>query len=215
MAGVALPDDAGITATFGPGTQLGGSGGCNEYGGSYVVEGDTIAFSDVISTLIGCEGAVGQREGTFFATLDGVESWSVADGELTLSGAAGTDPLVFRSSGGGGGGASLQGPEWLLVTMGDRDVPPTPSITATFGANGQVTGSGGCNQYFADYTSDETSLTVGNIGSTRMACEDEVMARETTFFEGLGSSVSWSIDGDRLVVIGPDGSEPLVFEVAS
>ncbi len=100
LTGVDLPPDAGITATFEPGGDLGGSGGCNEYGSRYSLDGDTMAIEDAVSTLIGCEGVVGQREGAFFATLGAVETWLVADDRLTLSGADGTELMVFEVVGG-------------------------------------------------------------------------------------------------------------------
>ena len=100
LEGIDIPPTAGITVTFGPGGDLGGSGGCNQYGSRYSVEGDTMAIEDdIVSTMMGCEGVVGQRESAFFAALGAVETWRVADGRLTLSSAAGTELLVFEAVG--------------------------------------------------------------------------------------------------------------------
>lgn len=41
---------------------------------------------------------------------------------------------------------------------------------------GQLSGSAGCNNYFADYTVEGATLTLGPAGSTRMACEAEFLA---------------------------------------
>ena len=40
-------------------------------------------------------------------------------------------------------------------------------ITAHFGDDGRVTGSAGCNQYFADYRGGDGSIVIGQPGATR------------------------------------------------
>ena len=46
--------------TFAPGGTVSGSSGCNQYSGKFRTDGDRIAFGQVSSTLMGCEGQRGQ-----------------------------------------------------------------------------------------------------------------------------------------------------------
>lgn len=62
-----------------------------------------------------------------------------------------------------------------------------------FSSDGQVAGSGGCNQFSAPYQTDGDKLTVGLMSSTLMLCEGAVGAQETAFFNGLGGASSWLI----------------------
>ncbi len=55
---------------------------------------------------------------------------------------------------------------WLLASLGGQGVIPGTLITADFDA-GEVTGSAGCNEYFASYESSGANLTTGPAGTTR------------------------------------------------
>ncbi len=73
-----------VTATFDAGA-VGGSGGCNTYSGSYSVDGATIAFGPIASTLIACDDAIAGQEQAYFAALAEADSFAVSGGTLTLS----------------------------------------------------------------------------------------------------------------------------------
>ncbi len=65
---------------------------------------------------------------------------------------------------------------WMLVGYGDATNPTVVEegtvVTALFGADGNLSGSGGCNNFSTSYKLDGDLLTVdGPIASTMMACE--------------------------------------------
>ena len=91
---------------------------------------------------------------------------------------------------------------WVLVGYGDAANPTVveegTKITATFSSvEPTVNGSGGCNNYFAGYTSaDDGSLTIdGPIGSTMMACETGG-DQEIAYFSALETVTNWVITED-------------------
>ena len=88
---LALPDKM-VTAEFMADGQLVGIGGCNNYFGSYQLDGNAISIAGVGSTEMWCEGAMDQ-EAAFLGMLLQAESWALADGTLTINTAAGE--LVF------------------------------------------------------------------------------------------------------------------------
>jgi heat shock protein HslJ len=78
--------------------QVSGTTGCNNYGGTYQINGDTIKLEGVFSTEMAClnpEGLMDQEQ-LFLETLRDVVKFSLADGELILS-ADGERYLRFSS----------------------------------------------------------------------------------------------------------------------
>lgn len=84
--------------------------------------------------------------------------------------------------------ADLGGTAWVLRQLArDEPAPPEPEITLVFEGD-RIAGTSGCNRYFAGIEEDSDlsgQISVGAIGSTRMACEDDVMALESRFLERL------------------------------
>lgn len=89
--------------------------------------------------------------------------------------------------------ANLTDTLWTVTSINGAPMLPNASPTMTFSADGQVAGTGGCNQYSAPYQTDGDKLTVGPISSTLMLCEGAVGAQETAFFNGLSGAATWLI----------------------
>jgi hypothetical protein len=56
-----------------------------------------------------------------------------------------------------------------------------------------------------------TSITFGDVASTRMACEGDIMQREQDFFTALSSASQYGLTDERLYIRYEDGSR-LAFE---
>ncbi len=54
-----------------------------------------------------------------------------------------------------------------------------------FGANGEISGSGGCNRFAGRYAQTGGSLEISGLRTTLMACAPEVMAREGALMAAL------------------------------
>ncbi len=99
LNGAALAPDTEVTLTFevvDSEARIGGTGGCNSYGGSYEQSGSALTFRDVFSTLMACEGPVMDQELSYFNALAGVTGFSLAGETLRLTG-QGVE-LVFRAA---------------------------------------------------------------------------------------------------------------------
>ena len=86
-----------ITATFGEGSELAGSAGCNDYTATYTVDGDSLTIGPVRSTLMACaepEGVL-QQETAFLGLLESAASYEILASRLKLSNADGEGILVF------------------------------------------------------------------------------------------------------------------------
>ena len=75
--------------------KVAGNVGCNGFGGSYELDETTIKFSDVMSTLMFCEGEVGDQELATLAVLRDSASYVLDGDSLTLTSADGTAMIVL------------------------------------------------------------------------------------------------------------------------
>lgn len=106
---------------------------------------------------------------------------------------------------------------WVLVGYGDPANPTVVAegtvITAQFSSvEPTVSGSGGCNNYFASYEStNDGGLTIsGPIGSTMMACED-TMETEAAYFAALETVTNWAINAEGRLELSYSDGQTLIF----
>jgi heat shock protein HslJ len=72
-----------------------------------------------------------------------------------------------------------------------------------------VSGFAGCNTFTGTFTTDGSTLTLGPLATTRMACERPASAVEATYLEALAGVTSWSIGADGRLTL--DGAIPLIY----
>lgn len=106
--------------------------------------------------------------------------------------------------------AVLDGTEWRLETLDGEAVPAEAEITATF-AEGRVAGKSGLNRYFAAYTVDGQTLTLGQAGSTMMAGPEHLMALEKAYLEALKATRTYRVAAGKLELWDGNGTQRLVF----
>jgi heat shock protein HslJ len=107
--------------------------------------------------------------------------------------------------------------EWSLTQLNGESVT-SDNYRMTLSNDGTISGIGDCNRFSGSFTlsagesNSNGKLTVGeNLVSTRMMCLNQ--ARETAFLKMLGEIDSWSIDGERLMLI-RSGDVLAIFEIA-
>lgn len=64
--------------------RVGGLGGCNRFGAKYVLDGDLLSFSPLMSTRMACRPDLMRAEQAFFEMLGKVRSMTLAGETLTL-----------------------------------------------------------------------------------------------------------------------------------
>lgn len=109
------------------------------------------------------------------------------------------------------GSSSLTGVTWTVTAMPGVDIDPTVPITAVFGADGQVTGSGGCNNYSAAYTTSGSNLTVSSPMSSMMSCNEGVDQQESQYFYLLEGSGAYEIKGNTLTLKDSSGQKTIEY----
>ena len=78
--------------------------------------------------------------------------------------------------------------------------------TAEFAANGSVSGSGGCNTFSGPFQTSGSSLTIGPLAATLMACEQSIMDQEAAYFAALERTTEYRFESGRLVLVDESGA---------
>jgi heat shock protein HslJ len=88
-------------------------------------------------------------------------------------------------------------------------------LTATFGADGNLSGSAGCNTYSATYQVEGSKMSLGPVAATRKACEqpEGVMDQELQFLTALGTTASYQLRGDSLELRTAEGALAVTLTV--
>jgi heat shock protein HslJ len=218
-----VPASPQVTLEFRTGGSLGGSGGCNRYGASYRTIGIRINISQVTSTLMYCvDTAVDDRESAYLGLLGRVRMFRIDGDSLRFFDGDGDELLSFLRAV-PASAAPLVGTRWVLESMATGAGGAVSSVVAgteidtTFGEDGSVSGSAGCNSFFAMYTNGGNSLTLGPIGTTKKYCSAPAgsMEQEQTFVELLGQTNAYGIKGDQLVLTDTGGNGLLWFRPAA
>jgi len=215
-APVAVPDGVMATAVFSDGV-VAGSTGCNRYHAPYRLDGTSIEIGPAAMTMMACEPERAEVEWAFTAALASAAGWALAGDVLEVLDAEGRVTLRFEAA----TPPALVGTEWVAIGInngrgGVAGALAGVEVTATFGEDGRVTGSGGCNRYFGPYALDGDALSIGPLASTRMACFEPagVGEQETAYLAALGRVATWSIREDRLQLRDPDGALQVDFRPA-
>lgn len=197
-----------ITLAFKDGG-IAGSAGCNNYFGSYTVDGSNLTFGMIGSTEMACmDGAITTQESAYLAALSMVSQYQLDGTNLVLTDKDGNTLLTFTAQ----IPVSLTGTVWQAIAVNNGreavvGVLAEAPITAVFGEDGSLSGSGGCNNYNTTYTTDGNNITInGQIASTMMACEEAVSTQEAAYLAALPQAATYTITGDRLELRSATGS---------
>ena len=111
--------------------------------------------------------------------------------------------------------------KWFLRSYGMQNnleaIIEDTEITATFNsAEGEVSGSSGCNTYWAGYEINGSRLSISEMVFTEMACvsPEGVMEQEDVFLSLLANAQSFQADDTTLTIFCSDG-EQLYFATAT
>jgi polar amino acid transport system substrate-binding protein len=117
-----------------------------------------------------------------------------AEESVTVSDAAPENPLA--------------GTSWAL-----QEALEGTTITASFGGDGSLNGSAGCNSYSAQYIVSGQSLAITPPDSTQSLCAEPVgiMEQEDTYLSALSAAGSFRIEGGILVIQDSAGNPIMQF----
>jgi heat shock protein HslJ len=199
--GADVPPEVQATLTFDAAGGVGGSAGCNSFGGMYTVDGDELQISELAQTLIACEPPLDAIEQAYVAALGEVSGYQVSGDTLVLTGGA---ALSFARQ----QPLALVGTAWQLETVATGTDAVTSVVapgTITFADDGTVSGSTGCNTFSGSYTVSGDALSFPPLATTRIGCPDDIAAQEFAVLAGLEATTAYAIDGPTLTLLGSGG----------
>lgn len=112
-----------------------------------------------------------------------------------------------------GARATLDGAEWVLISLNGGSLVTGSNITLAF-AEGQAGGFAGCNHYGGPYMATSTgAITISEIAITAQAClePEGVMQQEGAYQEALLSAAAYRMVDDHLEITNASGKTTLVF----
>ncbi len=200
---------AGAHVEFGEDGKVGGNYGCNHFGGSAEVKGDTIEVgSDFHKTGMACEKQPMEFESILSdALFDGTIKVEANGDELTLTTQDGhTVQLTAEEP------AKLQGTKWNVTgrVKGDAMTPLAAVAEGkahlTFDEKGTVQGQLGCNRVSAKATVSDGHITLGSPSTTRMMCSASLMDTERALLKIFDGSVTYVLKHRSLTLTSENGT---------
>jgi heat shock protein HslJ len=99
------------------------------------------------------------------------------------------------------------GPVWIAEAVGGTALPNEPAVTLQLGADGRAAGKAGCNQYSGPYQLGDGTLSFGAMISTKMACDEPVMAIEQAYLAALANVTRYEVRNEsELLLLAADDS---------
>jgi heat shock protein HslJ len=198
--------------------QVTGNGGCNNYAGSYVTEGNNINISQLLSTMMFCGDNISVQESNYLMNLQKAATYSISDNLLKMSDANGTVTLTYSVV----EPLPLVGTNWSMLSYNNGRQAVVGAlagteVTALFGADGNLTGTAGCNLYRTGFKVDGNNITIKPAATTRMACPEPegIMDQEAEFLKALESAATYKIDRQQLWLRDKNDSIAAIFENAA
>jgi heat shock protein HslJ len=198
---------------FEPASRMSGSTGCNSFGGVWTQDGSSLTLTPGATTKKACPGPLATQETDVLTGLQRVASYAIAGTELTLAGSDGKVLFTYAKA-----AVGLPGTSWTATGInngkgGVVSVPAGVTVTAEFGTDGLVSGSGGCNTYNGPYTTTGTDgIKLGPLGSTRIFCDGDKGTTEDLYFAALDKVTTYEIAGDELTLRDSAGAAQVTYQ---
>ncbi len=192
---VTIDDPSLYTIQFLPDGRVAARADCNQVGGDYTVDGDTLTLSALLTTLVGCpEGSLGSD---YTAWLDQVISFELSDDVLIL---------ILDDGGRLRFMPALVGVTWQWLrfeeSTGTVTAPETPSnYSLRFEPDGRVLVRADCNTGRSGYATEGPMIDIEPIALTRMGCGEDSLGSE--FVQGVEEASSYTFAGGQLALALP------------
>ena len=205
--------NSGARAEFENG-EVSGTSGCNQFFGTYEVDGNSISIGPLASTLMACPPPLMDQEFGFMTSFQSAATYEISSDTLTMSNANGDVVVTFLES----EPLSLTGINWIANGVnngrgGVQSIVIGNEITAVFSEDGALSGSAGCNNYSGTYEVDGENMSIGPLAVTEKFCEqpEGTMDQESEYLAALDTVGTWSIDGDVLDLRTSEGSRAVSY----
>jgi len=195
-----LIDNTVIWLKFSEG-RISGKDGCNLTSGAYTVRRDKIRFTNIFHTLMGCliPGSEDQSH-EYYDMLDAAKRFEINQDQISLLDKEGSVIAIFTLQ-----DQELAGTSWTVTRFyvaGQRMISPLADtqLTLRFSADGKLSGSAGCNGYFANYETEDGSIKITGLGNNLKDCPEPegLMEQEEQYLKALQTVVFYHVEAGIL-----------------
>jgi heat shock protein HslJ len=209
IAGTSTIAESPPTMAFAPEGTVTGTDGCNQYTGSFRTDGGSIQVGQLATTRMACEPARMAQADAFAAAFSGATEWrQLESGDLELRGHGdilASPGIAAPPSDAAPPTVELPGTSWVLIDLDGSaafDAAVAPNLT--FADDGTLAGFAGCNTYNGSFTVDGSTIDIGPLASTRMACPPPGSDIEAAYLPALDAVGTWELlPSGQLVLSGP------------
>ena len=99
---------------------------------------------------------------------------------------------------------------WVVEDVAGRGIIDYSRIELTFGEDGRLSGSTGCNRLTAIYRAYEPSVVIDAVATTRKVCIEALMNQERAFVDVIGSIDSYDFDRTGALLFESDDKMRLI-----
>ncbi len=206
-----------ITASFDADGTVNGTNGCNRYGAAYQVDGEAITITLGPTTMMACPEPIMKQADEYMAALASAATYQIQGEALELRDGDGSVLATFTEQPTG-----LAGTSWNVIAYNNGkeavvSVIIGTEITADFGADGNLTGSAGCNTYTAAYEADDDgNISIGPAATTFMMCSEPegIMEQEQQYLAALQTAATYRIEGNNMEMRTAEGALAANFQRA-
>lgn len=196
-----------IRLSFGDDGSLSAYAGCNTMSGRVEVRDERLFVGAVGATRIGCDPELHAQDEWFEAFLITGPSFELDGHWLTLQTGSTTIRLLDRVV--ADPDRALDGTVWWLDGMFDAQaassVPAGVAATLEIGGGRLLFVIDRCNQGGGDVEVAETTMRIGVITTTDVACQEPALTVERAIHEVLAGEVTYSITAASLTLEHPSG----------
>lgn len=184
------------------GAQVGGSDGCNGYGGRYDLDGNTLRIDGLGGTDMGCEGPNGEDvlgpAAEFLRLLQTEPAIEFDDDVMRVSAEGGV--LVFEPIG-DIGLDEIAGEIWVMSewTSGGETVEASGEPWMVLDLAGVMQGSTGCRSLSGEWILSDTQEIVLTTFGADGSCAEDLTTQDGIVVNILGDGFSAARNGDILI----------------
>ncbi len=187
------------------GTTVAGLASCNRYNAAFTQDGSAVTITPGVTTQMACAEDVMAQEHAFTVALTQVSGVRAVGNNVELVDASGRSVLALAAV----VNQPLEGTTWTLSGLISAETVSSPvagsSVTMTI-SDGTLSGKA-CNTFHGTVSWTQTSIGVGPLASTRMACTSaELTTQENTVLKTLEAATGYTIAGNTLTLTADDGS---------
>lgn len=213
LGGEPLLDGTSATLMFSDDGTVAGTAGCNRFNGAFTSVGNELTFEPLATTMMACQKPTMEQETSLLRMLEDSKFFAIKEDALTLSDGDELVTLVFLAQ-----SQQLEGTSWIISGYNDGaeavvNVMSDSVSEVSFGEDGLISGTGGCNRLTGEFTASEGQLEVGTLGMTQMACPEPagVMEQEMAVVKALESATAYLVEGDSLTLSTDDGATAMLL----